>query len=87
MELILPDGTHLPRQVMPTRSYLSQSELPITFGLGKQDQVERLVIRWPDGSEQEVRDIALDRTLVIEQNGGSSSGQVAPGTVEQPATN
>lgn len=87
VELVLSDGTHLPRQVMPTRSYLSQSELPITFGLGKQDQVERVVIRWPDGSEQEVRGIALDRTLVIEQNGGSSSGQVAPGTVEQPATN
>ena len=26
-------GHTLSRQVMPTRSYLSQSELPVTFGL------------------------------------------------------
>ena len=68
VELVLPDGTQLPRQVMPTRSYLSQCELPVTFGLGSHGRVDRLVIRWPDGSEQEVRDLPVDQAIAIKQN-------------------
>jgi hypothetical protein len=55
------------RQVMPARSYLSQVELPVTFGLGAATSVERVTIRWPDGSVQEVADVAIDRLLTIEQ--------------------
>jgi hypothetical protein len=55
------------RLVMPTRSYLSQVELPVTFGLGKLDAVERVTIHWPDGTSQEVPDVAVDRLTVIEQ--------------------
>ncbi len=40
------------RQVMPTRSYLSQSELPVTFGLGKASKIDTVRIRWPNGDEQ-----------------------------------
>jgi hypothetical protein len=55
------------RQVMPTRSYLSQSELTITFGLGKIDQVDKLRIYWPDGSEQQLSTIEIDRLTVVEK--------------------
>jgi hypothetical protein len=55
------------RQVMPTRSYLSQSELPVTFGLGKSDNVESLRVTWPDGSHQEVNIAAVDTTITVEQ--------------------
>lgn len=54
-------GTTQHRTVMPTRSYLSQVELPVTFGLGETDRIERLTITWPDGSEQVVSDLAVDR--------------------------
>ena len=47
-------GVKQRRQVMPTRSYLSQVELPVTFGLGKQTRIDALRIEWPDGSRQEV---------------------------------
>ena len=30
-------------------SYLSQSELPLTFGVGKKDQADRIVVQWPNG--------------------------------------
>ena len=60
-------GTMQRRQVMPTRSYLSQVELPVTFGLGKADRVETLKVIWPDGSEQILQPMAVDQTLVIEQ--------------------
>ena len=39
---------------MPSRGYLSQSELPVTFGLGTAEHVEQVTIRWPDGSVQDV---------------------------------
>ena len=52
---------------MPTRGYLSQVELPATFGLGASGEIERLRIVWPDGSEQELVPIAVDTTLVVQQ--------------------
>ncbi len=35
------------RQVTAGRGYLSQCELPLTFGLGKCDKIDRVEIRWP----------------------------------------
>jgi hypothetical protein len=55
------------RQVMPTRSYLSQSELPFTFGLGKTERLDSLEITWPGGAKQEVSPPAVDQFLVIQQ--------------------
>jgi hypothetical protein len=55
------------RQVMPTRSYLSQVELPITIGLGTATRIERLHIEWPDGTVQERTDVSPDSGVVIEQ--------------------
>lgn len=55
------------RQVMPTRSYLSQVELPVTFGLGATNAAEAISIRWPDGSIQELKNVAADQLLVVKQ--------------------
>jgi hypothetical protein len=60
-------STVMSRQVMPTRSYLSQVELPVTFGLGDARRVDRLRVRWPDGSVQDVPDVRVDQMLVIKQ--------------------
>jgi enediyne biosynthesis protein E4 len=67
------DGVTRYRQVMPARGYLSQVELPVTFGLGETAEVERLLIRWPDGSEQVVEGPQIDHLLVVEQPGGKDS--------------
>lgn len=55
------------RQVMPTRSYLSQVELPITFGLGTQAGPVSLKVTWPDRSEQTMENAAADRAVMVEQ--------------------
>ncbi|UHD15910.1 CRTAC1 family protein [Thiocapsa bogorovii] len=67
------DGVTRYRQVMPARGYLSQVELPVTFGLGETTEVERLLIRWPDGSEQVVEWPQIDTLLVIGQPRGEAS--------------
>ena len=40
------------QQVMPTRGYLSQSELPVTIGLGTAQKINDVQIFWPDGSRE-----------------------------------
>ena len=52
---------------MPTRSYLSQVELPVTFGLGTDRRAVKLSITWPDGSVQQVTDLPVNRQILIEQ--------------------
>ncbi len=51
------------RQVMPTRSYLSQAELPLTFGVGAAETIDSLTIRWPDGQVQTVDPPPVDTTF------------------------
>lgn len=46
------------RLVKSGSSYLSQSELPVTFGVGKRDRIDRVIIQWPSGQTEEYK--ALD---------------------------
>ena len=48
--------------------YLSQSRLPLYFGLGNAASVERVTVRWPSGSEQTVQGpLEPNRTIHIEE--------------------
>jgi hypothetical protein len=58
-------GQTLWRQVMPTRSYLSQSELPVTIGLGAASRPDAVEILWPSGTHQELESIAIDRMVTV----------------------
>lgn len=40
----------LSHTVMPTRGYMSQSELPATFGLGSATEIDDAQVVWPDGT-------------------------------------
>jgi hypothetical protein len=51
-----PDGAQS-RMVKTGSSYLSQSELTLTFGLGKRDSVQRVEIEWPSGQKQEFQNV------------------------------
>jgi hypothetical protein len=53
------------RQVMPTRSYLSQSELPVTIGLGQSAKPDAVEIVWPGGASQTVDSVKVDQLTVI----------------------
>lgn len=55
------------RQVMPTRSYLSQVELPITFGMGNATDVLSLQVIWPNGEKQMVPVSEIDREVIVKQ--------------------
>ncbi len=46
------------RMVKTGSSYLSQSELALTFGLGRRARADRMVIAWPSGENQEFKNVA-----------------------------
>src|SRR5439155_8993705 len=48
------EGRTLAQQVMPTKGYLSQSELPLTFGLSKATRVDGVEVIWPGGAVQKI---------------------------------
>ncbi len=57
----------LSRQVMPTRGFLSQSELPVTIGLGNATEVDSVSVVWPGGAVQQVNNVKVDGLTMVEQ--------------------
>lgn len=61
-------GDHvIERTVMPTKSYCSQSELPVTIGLGSLDTVSEASITWPNGTVSKVPLTKVDTLVTVQQ--------------------
>ena len=58
-------------------SYLSYNDPRMHIGLGEQERVERLEIRWPDGATEVFRDVPADRYLRVVQGAGYSAAGAA----------
>jgi hypothetical protein len=67
---VLYGGTAQTRMVRSGSSYLSQSELPVTFGVGRRDRVERLVVEWPSGRTEEFPNVIAGRAYVCTEGKG-----------------
>ncbi|MYE05419.1 MAG: hypothetical protein F4Y00_10675, partial [Bacteroidetes bacterium SB0662_bin_6] len=59
VEVVLGD-LRMERRVRTGSSYLSQNELPVTFGLGEHIVADSLIVRWPSG--------VVDRFAQVEGN-------------------
>jgi hypothetical protein len=65
-------------------SYASQSELTLTFGLGRDPRVSAIAVEWPSGQKQTFADLAPNQVVVIDEARGLLlSGQ--PGASPSPA--
>ena len=62
-------GESQSRMVKSGSSYLSQSELPLTFGVGKRDMIDRAVVHWPRGRTEEFRNLSPGAYTVTEAKG------------------
>jgi hypothetical protein len=65
VRLTTPDGTQS-RMVKTGSSYLSQSELMLTFGLGRRETADRVAVEWPSGATQEFRNLRAGRWELTE---------------------
>ena len=70
---IFHEGTSQSRLVKSGSSYLSQSELPVIFGVGKRDRVDRVVIDWPSGRTEEFKDVASSKAYECVEGKGMTS--------------
>ena len=70
-------GSHLLQIVKTGSSYLSQSELPVTFGLGEPDEgkIVNLEIVWPSGKKESISNIKPNQFLTLTEGKGISSAQ------------
>jgi hypothetical protein len=69
---IFHGGTSQSRTVKSGSSYLSQSELPVTFGVGTRDVIDRLTIAWPNGRKEEFTKVATGKQYDCTEGKGIS---------------
>jgi enediyne biosynthesis protein E4 len=67
-------GAKLSQMVKTGSSYCSQSELPLTFGLGRaEDKPYTIEISWPSGQVDKIPDVKANQALTIQEGKGITS--------------
>jgi len=51
-------------------SYLSQSELTLTFGLGAANQADAVEVQWPSGQIDKLANVSAGQTVTIQEGKG-----------------
>ena len=77
VRLTSPSGEQR-RTVRSGSSYASQSELPLTFGLGADPVVETLEVTWPSGVMQRFAGVAPNQRIVVDETDGLRRSASAP---------
>jgi hypothetical protein len=57
--------------VTTTSSYLSASDRRVHFGLGENEVVQQIQVRWPSGIVQTLKDVHANQILQIDEPSGS----------------
>ena len=79
-------GERVLRQcVMPTRSYLSQCEKAVTFGLADRQSVDSITVVWPGGMREVFPVSGVDQAIVLRQGSGSADSTKAEAEVDSSA--
>ena len=71
----LASGAELRNMVRGGSSYCSQSELPLTFGLGKAEKVLRVEVTWPSGRKDVLSDVVANQIITIQEGKGQVAAQ------------
>ena len=51
-------------------SYLSQSELVLTFGMGSKTKADTVEIDWPSGQVDKLSNVAAGQTITVQEGKG-----------------
>ncbi len=62
------DELTLRREANTNIGTFNQSDLPVHFGMGAATEVDRLLIRWPDGTEQVIYNVDANQYLTVSYN-------------------
>jgi hypothetical protein len=66
------------RMVKSGSSYLSQSEMPLTFGLGRPEENKTLTLQiaWPSGKTDSIAGIKPNQSITVQEGKGIISAQL-----------
>ncbi len=67
IRITTPDGKKQWNECTTAVGYASSSDPRVHFGLGKNDKIAEMEIRWPSGLKQLLKDVQADRVLVVEE--------------------
>ena len=56
-------------------SYLSASELVLTFGMAQEDKADAIEIRWPSGQIDKLSAVPVGQTITVTEGKGITSGR------------
>jgi len=56
-------------------SYLSSSELVLTFGLAQHERADAIELRWPSGQIDHLANIAAGQTVTVTEGKGQTSSR------------
>jgi enediyne biosynthesis protein E4 len=70
IKVILDNGTAMSSMVKTGSSYCSQSELPVTVGLGARTAIKAIEVTWPSGQKETVTGARADEALTIQEGKG-----------------
>jgi hypothetical protein len=70
VKLFAADGVQV-QEVRGGGSYYSQNDLRVHFGLGQTARIDRVQVRWPNGREEQWKEVAIDRIVTLEEGTGA----------------
>ena len=70
VEVSVRDGSKIWQIVKTGSSYASQSELPLTFGLGQAAGVDAIRVTWPSGKVETTGPLQANQTVTIKEGAG-----------------
>jgi hypothetical protein len=70
VRVTLDNGTRLWSMVKTGSSYCSQSEMPLTFGLGNASKVTAIEITWPNGKVETLPGVPANQTVTVQEGKG-----------------
>lgn len=70
------NGRSQTRELYPSNTFMSQSAPQVHFGVGDAERVDELVIYWPSGAVQTLRDLPADRHILVRESSDQAASAV-----------
>lgn len=68
VSIYAPDNTVQKQSLLSGRGYLSKPENTLHFGLGENTRIDSVVLKWPNGNQQVLKNMKADTTFVLSYN-------------------
>jgi hypothetical protein len=72
---VMSAGAKQSQMLRSGSSYLSQSELVLTFGMGQATKADSIVVQWPSGQMDKLSNVDTNQTVTVEEGKGVVSNR------------